>query len=161
MPSIPADLPSTLGAPAPISRRSPFVWETRIFFDQLDAMGMLHNAAYVVLLERTCTGFFESRGWRWETDADRNPDQYFVVREQSVRYLEPVVSPGPIAVEMWTERTGRTSVKLAFNVRSVDGAHLYAQATRVHVKLDPTTLRPRPWTIPMRTAFAALSQEPS
>ncbi|MGH9083115.1 MAG: acyl-CoA thioesterase, partial [Acidimicrobiales bacterium] len=65
-----------------------FQWRTSVFFDDLDAMGMLHNAGYLVLVERATSAFFEARGWRWEKYPALNPDQFYVVQEQSVQYRE-------------------------------------------------------------------------
>ncbi len=105
-----------------------------MFFDDLDAMGMLHNARCLVLLERASSAFSEAGGWRWERDPAVNPDQHYVVREQAIRYLEPVCGPGTVAVEMWVSRLGQTSVTFAFEVRSPDGRRVHATAERVHVK---------------------------
>ena len=123
-----------------------FVWRARVFFDDLDAMGMLHNSRYLLLAERANSAFFEVNGWRWEADPRLNPDQFYVVREQSARYLEPIHGPSDVAVEMWVARLGQSSATYAFRVRSRDGAHVHADIRRVQVKLDPVTLRPAPWT---------------
>jgi acyl-CoA thioester hydrolase len=162
-----------LGAPSPTSAsaartgsdnssgvegpaRSGFVWGTRVFFDELDAMGMLHNARYLVLIERVSSAFFEANGWQWEPEVALNPDQHYVVREQSVRYLEPVLGPSDLVVEMWVDALGQTSVSLGFEIRSADGAPVHARAQRVHVKLDPVSLRPTPWTQALRAQLATL-----
>ncbi|MGH9071756.1 MAG: acyl-CoA thioesterase [Acidimicrobiales bacterium] len=133
-----------------------FVWSTQVFFDELDAMGMLHNARYLVLVERASSAFFESKGWRWQHDPARNPDQHYAVREQSVRYLEPILSPGEVAIELWVERLGHTSATYGFAIRSADGAHLFATIRRVHIKLDPISGRPTPWTPVLREQLSAL-----
>ena len=131
-----------------------FVWHTSVFFDDLDAMGMLHNAAYLVLVERATSAFFEAHGWRWESDPARNPDQHYVVREQTVRYFEPIRGPGEVVVEMWVSRLGRTSASFGFEVRSSGRVH--AVVERVHVKLDPESLRPAPWTDRLRDQLAVV-----
>ncbi|MGH9104597.1 MAG: acyl-CoA thioesterase [Acidimicrobiales bacterium] len=133
-----------------------FVWQTSVFFDDLDAMGMLHNAAYLVLVERATSAFFETHGWHWEKDPAQNPDQYYVVREQSVRYLEPIVGPGDVEVELWVRRLGRTSAAFGFEVRS--SGRVRAVAERVHVKLDPLSLKPAAWTATLRSHLATLVQ---
>ncbi len=133
-----------------------FVWRAQVHFDELDAMGMLHNSRYLVLLERASSAFFEASGWRWERDPALNPDQHYVVREQTIRYLEPVLGPGPVAVEMWVNRLGQTSVTFAFQVRSPDGRRVHATAERVHIKLDPATFRPVAWTPRLRGLLTGL-----
>ncbi len=127
-----------------------FTWQSRVFFDELDAMGMLHNSRYLVLAERANSAFFEASGWRWEADPQLNPDQFYVVREQRVCYLEPIHGPGEVTVEMWVAHLGQSSATYAFTVRSGDSAHLHADIRRVHVKLDPVTLQPAPWTPALR-----------
>lgn len=133
-----------------------FTWQTRVHFDELDALGMLHNARYPLLLERASSAFFEANGWQWERDPALNPDAHHVVREQAVRYLAPVFGTSDLAVEMWTERLGDTSAALAFEVRSVDGTVVHARAQRVIVKLDPATYLPSAWTPRLRACLGSL-----
>lgn len=135
-----------------------FVWRTQVFFDDLDAMGMLHNAAYFLLIERAGSAFFEAHGWKFETDPALNPDQHYVVREQSVRYLAPIVGPGEVTVEMWLSRLGRTSATFGFEIGSQDGQRIHARAERVHVKLDSATLRPAPWSDRLREQLETIAR---
>jgi acyl-CoA thioester hydrolase len=127
-----------------------------VFFDDLDAMGMLHNSRYTLLAERANSAFFEANGWRWEVDPTLNPDQFYVVREQWVRYVEPVRGPGEVTVAMWVATLGRTSATYAFEIRSADRARLHAQVRRVQIKLDPQTLRPAEWTPRLRAQLETL-----
>lgn len=133
-----------------------FVFVASVFFDDLDAMGMLHNSRYALLAERANSAFFEASGWRWERDPALNPDQFYVVREQWVRYVEPVRGPGEVAVAMWVATLGRTSATYAFEIRSTDGARLHAEVRRVQIKLDPQTLRPAEWTPRLRAQLEIL-----
>lgn len=133
-----------------------FQWHTSVFFDDLDAMGLLHNAAYFLLIERASSAFFEAGGWRFEPDPARNPDQHYVVREQSARYLEPILGPGPVLVTMWLTTLGSTSATFGFEISSPRRDRVHALAERVHVKLDPLSLRPAPWTDRLREQLAGL-----
>lgn len=133
-----------------------FVWSTRVFFDDLDAMGMLHNSRYAVLAERANSAFFEAHGWRYESDPARNPDQFYVVREQWVRHHEPVVGPCDVEVEMWVEHLGRSSATYGFEVRAPGGFPVFARLRRAQVKLDPVTLRPASWTPLLRSRLEAI-----
>lgn len=133
-----------------------FTFSCHVFFDDLDVMGMLHNSRYALLAERANSAFFEANGWRWEADPARNPDQFYVVREQWIRYLEPVRGPGDIVVEMWVAALGQSSATYAFRVRSIDGMRVHATVRRVQVKLDPQPLRPAPWTPQLRAQLEAL-----
>jgi acyl-CoA thioester hydrolase len=133
-----------------------FSWPTRVFFDELDAMGMLHNARYSLLIERATSAFFESNGWQWERDVAGNPDQHYVVREQSVRFMRPILRPGRVVVSMWVSRLGETSATFSFEIRSPDRRVLHATAERVHVKLDRATLAPAAWTPRLREHLSTL-----
>lgn len=133
-----------------------FVYTAHVFFDDLDVMGMLHNSRYALIAERANSAFFEANGWRWEADPARNPDQFYVVREQWVRYLEPIRGPGDVAVEMWVAALGQSSATYAFWVRSADATRVHANVRRVQVKLDPQTLRPAPWTPRLRAQLETL-----
>lgn len=157
MPQPPATSPGLVRLATPGAVTPPgFIWSSRVFFDDLDAMGMLHNSRYLLLAERANSAFFEANGWRWEADPRLNPDQFYVVREQWARYLKPVHGPGDVAVEMWIARLGQSSATYAFRVRSRDGAQVHADIGRVQVKLDPVTLRPAPWTPALRDQLQSL-----
>jgi acyl-CoA thioester hydrolase len=143
----------------PASQTPSFVWGTPVFFDELDAMGMLHNSRYALLLERTSSAFFESNGWRWDLDPAKNPDAHHVVVEQSIRYLTPIRGTTEVAVDMWVERLGRTSAAYGFEVRSVDSTVTHARAQRITVKLDPVTFQPVEWTPRLRRCLASLVRD--
>ncbi|MGH8995511.1 MAG: acyl-CoA thioesterase, partial [Acidimicrobiales bacterium] len=81
---------------------------------------------------------------------------HYVVREQSVRYLEPIHGSGAVVVTMWLTALGSTSATYGFEISSHDGTQVHARAERIHVKLDPVTLRPVPWTARLREQLAAL-----
>jgi len=133
-----------------------FVFIAHVFFDDLDAMRMLHNSRYGVMAERANSAFFEANGWRWEPDPANNPDQFYAVREQTIRYLEPIREPGDVAVEMWVAELGRSSATYRFRVRSLDASHAHADIQRVQVKLSPATLRPTPWSPLLRAQLETL-----
>jgi hypothetical protein len=119
--------PVRFAAPAGIGGPG-FIWRARVFFDDLDAMGMLHNSRYLVLAERATSAFFEANGWRWEADPRLNPDQFYVVREQRVRYLEPIHGPGEIAVQMWVAHPLAAQARYAIDWSDrFDGPDAYAK----------------------------------
>jgi acyl-CoA thioester hydrolase len=136
--------------------RTGFLYTGHVHFDDLDAMGMLHNSRYLVLAERANSAFFEANGWRYETNPELNPDQFYAVREQWVRYLEPVKGPCDLVIEMWVDTLGESSATYAFAVRSADGTRFHAEIRRIQIKLDPKTLRPTPWTPRLRAQVEQL-----
>ncbi|MER7567159.1 thioesterase family protein [Streptomyces sp. NPDC097941] len=123
-----------------------------VHFDDLDALGMLHNARYPLLVERAWTEFWQERGIRFEGDWASAGDACNVVKELLIGYDAPVTRSGTYAVHLWLERLGTTSLTYGFRFCSADGVTTYARGTRVLVRLDPETLRPAPWSEGFRAA---------
>ncbi|MFD8569689.1 acyl-CoA thioesterase [Streptomyces sp. NPDC059639] len=123
----------------------------QVHFDDLDALGMLHNARYPVLVERAWTALWNERGLVFEGDWDAAGDFCNAVKELTVSYEAPVLRPGAYAVHLWIERLGNTGLTYGFRFCSADGATTYARGTRVLVRLDPGTLRPTRWSDRFRT----------
>jgi acyl-CoA thioester hydrolase len=141
-----------------MSDPTPFghVEHVTVHFDDLDALGILHNARYAVLLERALTPYWAERGIAFESGRRSAPDLFHAVREFTIRYRAPIATTGPVAVHFWLEHLGTSSAEYAFQFRSVDGNTLYAEGTRGIVRLDPATLRPAPWTDAARAVAATL-----
>ncbi|WP_340383239.1 thioesterase family protein [Streptomyces sp. SS7] len=127
-----------------------------VHFDDLDALGMLHNARYPLLVERAWTAFWEANGVRFEGDWAAAGDACNVVKELLIAYDAPVTRSGPYAVHLWLERLGTTGLTYGFRLCSADGVTTYARGTRVLVRLDAATLRPTPWSEGFRAAGRAL-----
>jgi acyl-CoA thioester hydrolase len=117
-----------------------------VHFDDLDAMGVLHNSRYAVLMERAMTGWWAERGVSFTGGRPTTPDAFNVVREYSITFHRPVRGTGEVVVHFWVERLGTTSAEYGFRVISVDGGTVYAEGRRVNVRLDPASMRPEPWT---------------
>ncbi|MEV5957943.1 thioesterase family protein [Streptomyces sp. NPDC051987] len=126
-----------------------------VHFDDLDALGMLHNARYPLLVERAWTELWHGHGVRFDGDWATAGDACNVVRELQIGYEAPVTRSGPYAVHLWLERLGTTGLTYGFRFCSPDGATTYARGTRVLVRLDPATLRPAPWS----EGFRAVGRE--
>ncbi|MFB9346990.1 acyl-CoA thioesterase [Streptomyces heliomycini] len=117
-----------------------------VHFDDLDALGLLHNARYPLLVERAWTELWQEKGVRFDGDWSAAGDACNAVRELRIGYEAPVTRAGAYAVHLWLERLGRTGLTYGFRLCSVDGAVTYARGSRVLVRLDATTLRPAPWS---------------
>ncbi|GAA3089031.1 acyl-CoA thioesterase [Streptosporangium carneum] len=137
------------------------VHPVQIHFEDLDAMGVVHNARYVLLLERALAGYWAERGWAFDPTKPHFADIFFVVREFSITYQVPINSVGEAAVHFWVEHLGTTSVVYGFRVLSADRSVTHAEGRRVQVKLDPATLRPSPMTPALRTAIEPLLASPT
>jgi acyl-CoA thioester hydrolase len=127
-----------------------------VHFDDLDALGMLHNARYPLLVERAWTEFWQERGIRFDGDWASAGDACNVVKELLISYDAPVTRSGSYAVHLWLERLGTTGLTYGFRFCSADGTTTYARGTRVLVRLDAGTLRPAPWSEGFRAAAREL-----
>ncbi|WP_328468268.1 acyl-CoA thioesterase [Actinoplanes sp. NBC_00393] len=127
-----------------------------VHFDDLDAMGVLHNSRYAVLVERALTLWWTERGVSFTGGRPTTPDAFNVVREYAITFHRPVRGTGEVNVHFWLDRLGTTSADYRFRVTSTDGATVYAEGRRVNVRLDPATMRPEPWTEQARVIAGAL-----
>ena len=134
------------------------MYGARIHWDELDALQVLHNAGYVVHLERARIAWYESLGHAWALDSRDNPDQVHVVRELRLEYLAPVRGTGTLRIELWVERMGTTSCLYGFRFMDGERSVTYAQGTQAIVKLDPETRRPSPWTEGFRVRHETITR---
>jgi acyl-CoA thioester hydrolase len=130
-----------------------------VHFDDLDAMGILHNARYGVLMERALVHWWTERGVYFSNGRLTTPDAFNAVREYAITFHQPVRGTGEISVHFWLESMGTTSADYRFRVTSTDGSTVFAEGRRVNVRLDPATMRPAPWTEQGRAIGAALLRE--
>ena len=126
-----------------------------VYFDDLDALQILHNSRYVLLFERTIGSFWvQTMGWKGVLDASTNPDRYHLVRTNQIEYLRPVTTTGEVRVRVWIAALGRTSLTFAMRILPMDEDVDFARGTRVLVCVDPVTRRPSPWSEELRRAVA-------
>jgi acyl-CoA thioester hydrolase len=125
-----------------------------VYFDDLDAYQILHNARYLLLFERTIGSFWRHLGWGTVLDAANNPDQFHMVRANTVEYLKPVRGTGDVRVRVWVEKLGRTSLTFGMRVLAMDHDVDHARGTRTVVRVDPVSFVPLPWTAPFREKLA-------
>ncbi|GAB3134225.1 acyl-CoA thioesterase [Microbispora hainanensis] len=132
----------------------------QVHFDDLDAMGLLHNSRYAVLVERAIGAYWHRLGWAADPARSAFPDVLMAVREFKVTYHVPITEPGERLVHFWLERMGRTSGVYGFRVLSADRVTAHAEGYRVNVNLDPATFRPTPFSDRIREAAAPLLRTP-
>jgi acyl-CoA thioester hydrolase len=133
-----------------------FGWLSPVFFDELDANGMLHNSRFAVHVERAQSALFEQLGHGWSDLAVRDPDLRYAVRELHIEFTAPMSAPGTMLVELTAGRLGSTSATYLFRCADPAGQVTYARGHRVIVKIDEHG-RPAPWSEPYRKAFRALA----
>jgi len=136
-----------------------FTYMSPVHFDELDAMRMLHNSRFPAHVERAVSAWFAATGHRWQLDPSDNPDQFHVVRDLHIEYLNPFIGPGTMRVDIWVEELGNTSCVYGFLCASEDGRTPYARGERTVVKIDPQSHRPSPWTPAFREQQNALLKD--
>jgi acyl-CoA thioester hydrolase len=124
-----------------------------VYFDDLDPFHILHNARYVLLFERTLGAFWMDLGLGPFQDEGR-PEQFHLVARNEIDYLTPVRGVGKVRVRVWVERIGRTSLTFAFRLLPHDEDIDHARGRRTIVHVEPSTLRPAPWTREVREILA-------
>ncbi|WP_433132498.1 acyl-CoA thioesterase [Micromonospora sp. CA-240977] len=117
----------------------------RVFFDDLDSLGMLHHSRFITLLDRGVNEFWATRGYLVTASADAG-DALNVVRALTISYDQPVAQMGEILLWLWVKHVGKTSVTYGFRFISLDGTAVYAEGTRTNVRIDPVTKRPTEWS---------------
>ncbi|RZS43239.1 acyl-CoA thioester hydrolase [Herbihabitans rhizosphaerae] len=129
----------------------------QVHFDDLDAMGIVHNARYGVLVERALSTYWLSQGWTFNPATSIFPnDQMLAVREVTISYHTPISTMDDLEVHLWVEHLGRTSIRYGARVLSADHSVLHAEAARTQVKIDPHTRRSAPLSPEFRAAAERL-----
>ncbi len=127
----------------------------RVYFDDLDALNILHNVRYLLFIERARGELFQSLGFRWNDDIAHNPDKWHVVAAHDIEYRRPVSGEQEIAIELSCSHLGRTSLVLRAQVMSTTGDVVYATSATRLVRLSYETQRPHPWSDRFRAAISA------
>lgn len=122
-----------------------------VYFDDLDPFGVLHNARYVLLFERTLGSFWMHMGLGQFQD---RADRFHFVRANTIEYLSPVMGAGQVRVRVQVQRLGDSSLTFGFKVLPLDEDREHARGTRTVVRVDPETWRPTPWTAEFRQVLA-------
>src|SRR5437763_1927916 len=92
-----------------------------VYFDDLDALQILHNARYLLLFERTIGSFWNRpMGWGGSLEEAKNPDRYHLVRTNHLEYIRPVTGVGEVRVRIWVEKLGRTSLTFGLRILPLD-----------------------------------------
>lgn len=125
-----------------------------VYFDDLDAFQILHNARYLLLFERTIGSFWGHLGFHAVLDPEKHPDQYHLVKANHLEYLRPVRGVGQVRVRTWVQRLGTTSLTFGLRCLPMDEDLDFATGSRVVVRVNPRTTRPEPWSDGLRSQLA-------
>ena len=123
-----------------------FIFDSHVYFDEFDALGVLHHTRYLLHLERAQQKFFEHLLGVEDFNAERDEDIYVVVHSLEARFREPIRNPGPIVVEYTIDRIRSGGVTMSFVIRDSLGSAVYSEGKRTVCKLSGHTHRPSTWT---------------
>lgn len=140
---------------------APFRSTQRVYFDDLDALNILHNVRFLLFMERARGELFQALGFRWEDDVATNPDKLHVVAAHEIEYLAPVRGEGELTVELQPTKLGRSSLVIDATVRAVHGDRIFARGRTRLVRVDSEGFRPCPWSDRFRAAFEPLLLAPT
>ena len=132
-----------------------YIYNSTVYFDELDALGVLHHTRYMLHLERAQQKFFEHLLGVDDFDADRDEDIYVVVHGFESRFREPFRTLGPMVVEYTIDRIRTAGVTMSYVIRDPSGEHIYCDGTRTVCKLSAETHQPTPWTPAFKEAMEA------
>ena len=131
-----------------------FRYDSAVYFDEMDPLGVMHNSRFAVHVERAQSALFEQLGYGWTDLSQRHEDIGYVVRATAMEFTAPVTSPGVMTVEVIAVRLGRTSATWGYRCAVSVGAVEVpvAHGTRVVVKADESG-QPVAWTDSFRVLF--------
>jgi acyl-CoA thioester hydrolase len=139
-----------------VAALSPYRSVQHVYFDDLDALNLLHNVRYLLFIERARGELFNALGFRWEDDLAVNPDKFHVIAAHEILYVARWTGEGDLAVEITPTKLGTSSFIFEARVCSLDGKIVYARGTTRLVRLDPATNRPCSWSERFRASMRGM-----
>ena len=115
----------------------------------LDAFQHVNNSNFLTYLEEARIRWFESWNGEWVNEAIAP-----LLAAVQLNYRMPIPYPADVAVELFAEKVGNTSVTIGHRITSGDGTTLYADGHVVMVWIDRASGRPVPLPEAVRNALA-------
>jgi acyl-CoA thioester hydrolase len=116
----------------------------------LGLLGILHNAAYLLLFERARVDYWRSCGVGLGSES---PDWPAQLARNEINYRKAVTTAQEVEVAVWTERIGRSSATFRHEMIGADGV-VHADGLCVVVRVDGETGLPIPWSDEFRVRMA-------
>ena len=121
-------------------------------WSDLDALNHVNNARYLTFLEQARIEWFDTVDEPWMTD-EFGP----VVATATLNFRRPIEYPASIAVELFTERLGNTSVTIGHRIVAADGT-VHCDGHVVAVWVDRRSGKPVPLPAAVRRSSELLLQ---
>lgn len=132
-----------------------FIHRTRVWFDELDALGVLHHSRFVYHVERAQKAMFAAIMGADTLDPEVAPDIYALVRNLSLDYVAPVRGEVGLEIRLRVLRVRAGGLSVAFEFRSEDGETVHCRGERTVCRMDHRTHRPAMWTERFSTLYGA------
>ena len=132
-----------------------FVHRMRIWFDELDPLGVLHHSRFVYHLERAQKAMFAHIMGVDTLDPVAAPDIYHLVRNLELNYTAPVEGECEVLVVLKVLRVRAAGLTVAFAFRSADGGTLHCHGVRTVCRMGVVTKAPEEWTPVFRERYSA------
>lgn len=127
--------------PGPSDVKSPFIWPTRVYWEDTDAGGVVYHASYLCFLERARTEWLRALGVGQQALRE-NADRVFAVRAMTLDFLKPARLDDQLAVSVELAECRRASLVIRQAIMR-DGEVLVSAEVRVAC-LAASDFRPRP-----------------
>jgi len=121
-------------------------YQSEIFFEEMDAIGLLHHPRYLYHAERAQQNFFQHLLGVKDFNSERDEDIYVVVKSIQLEMKVAVRDPGPIFIDLDLGKIRAGSVVMNFTVLSPDEKITYANGSRTIVKISAKNHQPTIWT---------------
>jgi acyl-CoA thioester hydrolase len=132
MPIDPAALPQNPALTVPVD----------VFYFDTDAGGVVHNVAYLRMVEMARSKLAEHLGW---TLKEMNETGYVpVVARTEIDYLKPAKLGDKIQIDARLARLEKVRFHLEFTLRRAESDFVFARCSQVMVPVQLPSGRPRP-----------------
>jgi acyl-CoA thioester hydrolase len=112
----------------------------RVRYYECDAYGHLNSVNYLRYMQETAFDASADAGYDQQAYASMN--RYWLIRETSIEYLQPVYYNQEVEVKTWIADFRRVSSRRAYEFRLAETGALCARAYTDWVFLDATTQQP-------------------
>lgn len=112
-----------------MSSPSPFTVTVRPRYGEVDSMGVVYHAHYLVYFEIGRTEFMRARGSAYAALEERG--FRLAVVDAAVRYRQPARYDEELTVAVWLTSVRRASITFEYELLGPDGTHLASGSTRL------------------------------
>ena len=122
---------------------TPFIWRSRVYWEDTDAGGVVYYANYLKFLERARTEWLRARGIV-QSQLAATDGVVFAVIELGIQYLRPARLDDELCISCEPAREGGVSMKFAQRIWRPDDPEALLIEAQIRVAcLDAAAFRPR------------------